>query len=315
MLGVLSITLPVFAVMAVGYVAVRYGPLTSITMKSLGEFTLLVTLPFALFNAVSTRSFAEVVNPSYLLTLAAGGLATQVLMRVIVRLQSVGPKRRALAVLSSATPNTAFLGFPIYLMVIPDHAGPVLAMNLLVENVLLNPIGLILLGRAESEGEVSPLRLMGRIGLSVIRRPLIIGLMAGFALVLLDVTPPDGVIRFTGLLGQAAAPIALVVVGGTLVGLNLKGDMGLASQMALVKLLVHPALVIGALALLAGAGLVQMGPELRTGLILTACLPTFSTLVLFAQEAGHEGLASIALMLCTCLSFVTVNLALLLLAG
>ncbi len=68
-------------------------------------------------------------------------------------------------------------------------------------------------------------------------------------------------------------------------------------------------------ALLAGAGLVQMGPELRTGVILTACLPTFSTLVLFAQEAGHEGLASIALMLCTCLSFVTVNLALLLLAG
>ena len=142
MLDVLSITLPVFAIIVVGYLVVRFGPLTRGTMKALGDFTMMVSLPCALFVAVASRDFAEVVNVDYLLTLALAGVATQAVMWTILRLQGTGPKRRGLAVLAAATPNTAFIGFPIFLLVIPEYAGPVVAMNLLVENVVLTPIGL-----------------------------------------------------------------------------------------------------------------------------------------------------------------------------
>lgn len=311
LLDVLSITLPIFAVMVVGYVVVRYGPLTRATMKALGDFTMLVSLPCALFVAVSTRDFAEVVNLNYLLTLGLAGVATQAIMWLMVRLQPTGPKRRGLAVLGSATPNTAFLGFPIFLMVIPDHAGPVVAMNLLIENIVLTPVGLTVLGRADAEGQkVSQLRLLGRILLSVIRRPLIIGLLLGFAVVLLRIAPPSEVMRFADLLGQAAAPVALVVIGGSLFGLNLRGDLSLAAQIAGVKLLVHPAMVVLMLTLLTTLGITTLGPELTMGLILTSCMPMFAIFVLFGQESGHEGLASLALLIATVLSFVTVNIAL-----
>ena len=149
MFDILSITLPIFAIILVGYVVVRFGPLTSGHMRALGEFTMLVSLPCALFHAVATRSFGEVVNPSYLITLALAGLASQATIWTVVRFQNVGPMRRALGVLSAATPNTAFLGYPIFLLVIPEHAGPVVAMNLLIENLLLTPIGLLLIGRAD----------------------------------------------------------------------------------------------------------------------------------------------------------------------
>jgi len=311
---VLSITLPIFAVMLVGYLVVRFGPLTRATMKALGDFTMLVTLPCALFVAVASRDFAEVVNLNYLITLALAGVATQAVMWGVLRVQGTGPKRRALAVLASATPNTAFIGFPIFLLVIPEHAGPVVAMNLLIENILLTPIGLIILGRAGAEGEqVSQLRLLGRILLSVIRRPLIIGLGLGFAVVLTGLRVPGEVMRFADLLGQAAAPIALVVIGGSLFGLNLRGDLGLASQITAVKLLVHPALVVATLTVLTMLGITTLGTELTMGLILTATLPMFAIFVLFGQEAGHEGLASLSVMIATVLSFVTVNLALMLL--
>lgn len=311
LLDVLSITLPIFAVMLVGYLVVRFGPLTKATMKALGDFTMLVTLPCALFTAVASRDFAEVVNFNYLLTLGLAGAVVQLITWGLLRVRGVGPKRRALAVLGSATPNTAFLGFPIFLLVIPDHAGPVVAMNLLIENILLTPIGLILMGRADGAGQsVSEWRLFGRILLSVIRRPLIIGLMLGFAVVLVGIEPPDEVMRFTSLLGQAASPVALAVIGGSLFGLNLRGDLSLAALITAVKLLLHPTLVIGMLTLLTALGIANLGPELTIGIVLTACLPMFAIFVLFGQEAGHEGLASLALFVATVLSFVTVNIAL-----
>ena len=66
MLGILSITLPVFAVIAVGYIAARFGPFPPSKMKALGDFTMLVALPCALFYAVASRDFSEVLNVSYL---------------------------------------------------------------------------------------------------------------------------------------------------------------------------------------------------------------------------------------------------------
>ncbi|EAQ01120.1 auxin efflux carrier family protein [Pseudooceanicola batsensis HTCC2597] len=315
MFEVLAVTLPVFAVIAVGYGVVRFGPFSRDTMRALGDFTMTVTLPCALFTAVAGRDFGEVVNLSYLVTLALAGVATQLVMFAAARLQGAGPKRRALSVLAAATPNTAFLGYPIFLIVIPEHAAPVVAMNLLIENIVLTPIGLTLLGGAREDGaeRVPPLRLAGQIVLSVLKRPLIIGLLLGFGVVLTGVESPAVLERFTGLLGQAAAPVALAVIGGSLFGLNLQGDLTLAGLIAFVKMIVHPAAVVVMYGVLASAGWVALPDPLRIGLILTACMPMFAIFVLFGQEAGHEGLASLALLIGTCLSFVTVNVALLLL--
>ena len=299
--------------MLVGYLSVRYGPLTRQTMKSLGEFTMAVSLPCALFTAVSTRNFAEVVNLNYLLTLGLAGSLTQLVTWAVVGLIGTGPKRKALAVLAAAMPNSVFLGFPIFLMVIPDHAGPVVAMNLLIENIVLIPVGMILLARADeaSQGETA-LRVIGRSFVTMLKRPLIIGLLLGLAVVVLGITPPEEVVRFTSLLGQASAPLALVVIGGSLFGLNLKGDLTLATLIAAAKMVVHPVLILAMLSLLTTLGVVTLGPELTLALLLTGALPTFSIFVLFAQEAGHEGLASLALLIATVFSFVTINATLIL---
>lgn len=314
MLTVLSLTFPIFAIILVGYLVVRFGPLTKQTMRALGDFTMTLTLPCAVFHAVASRDFSEVLNPNYLLTLTLAAFATQWLTWSALLVNGTGPKRRALAFLASATPNSAFLGYPILLAVIPDHAGAVLAMNLLIENLVLTPIGLLVLGRADvGEGRSKGLRLLGEILLSVIRRPLIIGLALGFLLVLFGISLPDAVMRSTDILGQAASPVALIVIGGSLFGLNLRGDIKLASLIAGVKLLLHPAMVVLMLTVLGGLGLVAMDRDLTIGLLLTACLPMFSIFAFFGQEAGYEGLASLSVLMGTLLSFVTLNIALIVL--
>lgn len=315
MIDVLFVTLPVFAVILLGYGIVRYGPFTRATMHALGDVTLSVTLPLALFHAVAGRDFAEVINLSYLLTLAIAGVATQLVMWVAVGLQGAGPKRRAMSLLGAATPNSALLGYPVFLLVLPEHAAPIVAMNLLIENFLLTPIGLTVLGSArEDDGPRGALwrTAAAAIG-SVLRRPLIIGLALAMACVVLGIRVPLVVDRFAGLVGQAAAPVSLIVIGGSLVGLNLRGEISLALLISAVKMIVHPAMIVAVFALLSAAGIAVLSPELRVAIMLTGALPMFAIFVLFGREAGHEGLASLSVAISTCASFVTVNLVLYLL--
>ena len=60
---------------------------------------------------------------------------------------------------------------------------------------------------------------------------------------------------------------------------------------------------------LAGFG-VTLPPDLAMAVVVTAALPMIAVYSVFAQEAGHAGLASLAQVGATALSFVTLNLLL-----
>jgi hypothetical protein len=72
------------------------------------------------------------------------------------------------------------------------------------------------------------------------------------------------------------------------------------------KLVLHPLLALGVLAV-AGAGL---SPELQACLLIACAVPMLGVYPIFAQEQGMEGLASLALLMTTAMSFFTLSLAL-----
>ncbi|MEJ2037244.1 MAG: hypothetical protein P8X69_14905 [Maritimibacter sp.] len=53
-----------------------------------------------------------------------------------------------------------------------------------------------------------------------------------------------------------------------------------------------------------------LSDDLRIAVILAAAMPMFTIYTVFSQEAGHEGVASIALLGATAASFLTLNLLL-----
>lgn len=309
MTAILTLTFPIFAIIAVGYFTVRRGVFDPGSLKTMGDFVMLIALPMLLFRATATLQISELLNPSYLAILAVGSLATQSLAWGLTWAQGMGPARRGMAVLGAATPNSAFLGYPIIASVLPDHAAPILAMNLLIENFVLTPVGLTLIAFANSDRSSRPALapFLGKLALSVLRRPLIIGLILGVGTVLAGIEIPAWLDRFCGLLGGAASPIALFVIGGSLVGLPMAGNVSLAVQISAVKLIGHPALVFGAGMVLVALGLPDPGGSLRIGLLLSAALPMFSIYTLFAREVGYEGIASMALVIATTAAFVTLN--------
>lgn len=65
--------------------------------------------------------------------------------------------------------------------------------------------------------------------------------------------------------------------------------------------------------LLTGIGAVALPPDLRLAAILSAAVPILALFPVLNEGTGHEGLASLSVMMATLASFVTLTLALALL--
>ncbi len=306
MLDILSITFPIFAVIAIGYGAVRVGVFQPADMKPLGKFVLDIALPALLFTAVATRPASEILNWGYLAAYAGGGLATIAVMLIWLRLTGVGPARRAIGAMGASCPNSGFVGYPVMLLLFPDLAGVVLALNFLAENVLLIPLNLLLLEMSRDRASKSVPKLIGALMLALLKRPMVIGLALGFAVSLSGVAVPDTALRLLDILAGAAIAVSLFVIGGSLVGLPMQGNRMLAGQIALGKLVLHPALTFAALAALPMIGL-SLTPQMATALILSAAMPMFGIFTVIAQDYGHEGLASLAMLATTASAFITLT--------
>lgn len=279
-------------------------------MKVLGKYVLNIALPALLFNAVASRDLGDVLNLGYLLVFALGGLLTVAVVFLWFTLQSIGPARRAIAVMGSSCPNSGFVGYPVMLLVFPDLAGIVLALNMVVENVLLIPLSLMLLEASRDRQGKSLLRIAGSILLGVLRRPMVIGLLLGVAVMLSGLAVPLMITRLMDVLAASSSAIALFVIGGSLVGLPVMGQRALAVQIVIGKLFVHPAMTALVLLLLSLAGLPLLTGDMAVAVVLSTAMPMFGIYTLLAQDYGHEGIASLALLGATAGAFVTLSVLL-----
>ncbi len=307
MTAILGITFPIYATIAIGYGLVRFAGFRDRDMRVLGTYVMNVALPALLFSTLAGRDFAQIFHPGYVLCFLAGGLATIALAYLWFTLTAIDPARRALAVMGSSCPNSGFVGYPIILLALPQSAGIVLALNLLVESLVLIPICLVLIDAARGPAQTGWARRIGGIFLGVLRRPLMIGLLAGLIVSLTGATVPAALHSLVSMLAASAAALSLIAIGGALVGLPLRGNRALAAQIAAGKLLLHPALVALAALILPALGLVALPADLHAAVILSAAMPMFGIYVVLAQEQGLQGAASIAMLAATSGGFFTIS--------
>jgi predicted permease len=307
MIQILAITFPIYAALALGYLVVWKGWFSAGDMRVLGRYVLNIALPALIFSAVAARSPVQVFQPGYVLAYALGGLGTIALSYTLFSLRGTDPKRRALGVMGSTCPNNAFVGYPIMLLAFPDQAGIILALNLLVENLLLVPLCLVLVELAGNGADQSIWARLRRILLDLARMPMLIGLALGLLVSLIGLPLPGPAMRFIDMLAVSAGAVSLLVIGGSLVGLPLHGNRSLAAQISASKLLLHPALVALAAALLLALGVITLTPELHSAVILSAAMPMFGIYTVLAQRQGLEGAASLAMLTGTSLAFVTLT--------
>ena len=313
MLTVIAITLPIFLVVGLGFVTTKLGLFSVPDMRIFGRFVISIALPALLFNALAKRDVAEVFDPGFMGLYAGASLLVMALAYLWFHvLRGLPLDRAGICIMGAACSNSGYMAFPILLLAFPERAPSVLAMSLMVENLLMIPVALSLIAIGKGKGtRLGPM--LGGIARDLLRRPLILALIAGLAWSLLKLPLPEAVDRGLTMISTSSVALALFVIGGSLAGIALRGNLALAGQIAFGKLLLHPAMGLLVLGLAAVLGGPVLAPDLRACLLIACAVPMLGVYPIFAQEQGMEGLASLALLISTALSFFTLSIALALL--
>lgn len=313
MLDILGITFPVFATIAIGFALVRGGIFAPADMQVLGKFAVNIGLPATMFLAVASRDLSEITQFGYIGIYAASGLATIAIAVLWPRLLGAPDHVRAVAPMGSSCPNSTFVGFPIMLLAFPDFATLGLTLHVLAEMFILIPVSLILMDLLDSKHEVTPSRVLAII-LGVLKMPMMIGLLAGLIVSTLNIPLPGPVDRLVAMLAGSLAAVALIMIGGSIAGRSLKGEIGHAALISVGKTVLQPALAALIAGAAIGAGLVQLDPDMHSALILSAGMPVIGVYPVFAQRAGGEAVAAAVVFATTLSAFITLNVLLWLLA-
>jgi len=307
---VIAITLPIFLVVGLGFGVTRAGLFSVPDMRIFGRFVISIALPALLFNAIAKRDVAEVFDAGFMGIYALASLLVMAVSYLwFHRAQAMPLDRAGICMMGTACSNSGYMAFPILLLAYPDLAPKVLAMSLMVENLLMIPVVLTLIAIGRGKGAGVGAMILG-IARDLLRRPLILALIAGLVWSVLKLPIPEVFDRGLTMISTAAVALALFVIGGSLAGIALRGNVALAGQIVLGKLVLHPAMGLLVLVVFAGLGGPTLSADLQACLLIACAVPMLGVYPIFAQEVGLEGLASLAMLAATMMSFFTLSLVL-----
>jgi malonate transporter and related proteins len=311
-LPILLVTFPFFALVLAGFVAGQQGWLPLEAIPGLNGFVLYFALPCMLYRFGAGLPIAELLNASVLLPYLLCALVMVGFAVAISFNARIGWKDASLGALVAAFPNTGFMGVPLIVALLGTAAaGPAIitiVVDLLVTSSLC--IALSTLDGADEHGASKALKnaLKG-----IAKNPMPWAILLGALSSALQLELPKPMAQTLGMLADAASPVALFTIGAVLARSHILTALGHAEPlkwgdylpMALLKLIVHPLLV-----LLVGSSAIYLGLPLGkfalTVMVLVAALPSASNVAMLAErfEADSGRIARIILVT-TAAAFLT----------
>lgn len=300
MLAIFALTLPIYLLIALGYAATRLRYLEADDLRAAGRLVLRIAMPALIFLALSQAPIGDTLRWDFVAAYGAGSALVFALGYGIVRQVLRQPRpRAALEALGMACSNSAYIGMPIAALAVGDLALQAFVMTMLVENIVIIPAAVIL---AEAAGGGSAASALRRIAAGMVRNPLLLAVLAGVGASLGGFVPPVPVGKVLALLAPIAAPVALLAIGAAVSDLPRGGFGGAAvARVVTGKLIAHPLAVAAALMLTGVTG------DFLVAGVLIAAAPMISIYALFGMRWGAEGMAAMALIAATVVSFPTVS--------
>ncbi|MHA7850849.1 AEC family transporter [Roseovarius sp.] len=294
-------TLPFFLVVGLGYGSGRTGFFTEAATAWLTKFVFYFALSAMLFRFSANLSFAEVFDWTFVAAYLWGTAFVYLIATLVAFLRRLSIEETAIEAQCAAIGNTGFLGVPMLTLLLGQAAiGPVmlvLAVDLIVFGSLV-----VILVTGSRDGRMN-LGILRTVGLGLVKNPMIVSIVLGFAWSGLRLPIPDPMNQFLSILGGAATPGALFAIGASLASKSAERPM-VAGWLSFCKLVLHPAFVA-----LAALVLFPVEPFAAAVMISAAALPVAGNVYILAQHyrvAPHRVSASI--LISTAGAVVTVSL-------
>lgn len=271
----------------------------------LGRLIVLVTMPALVVGILADARLDSALLPA-LVAHAAGLLVALVLAVRLVRALGGARPAQGAAGLTAAFSNTGFLGVPFVLALLPGAraaATTAVILDTVNTTILLLTLGVAFataMGRTDPAGRGPGL---ATTALRISRQPLILAAALGLCLGAMNIPVPPAIAGTLTRVGESTPTLAFLTIG---LGLDLGALRGQAlpvAGIALLKLLVAPAVAAAVLLALGIHG------EVAQTAVLQAAMPTAVISSIIAADAGCDGrLAAAAAVITTLLALITLPL-------
>lgn len=269
---ILTIVLPLFAVVAVGFLYARrhrpdMGAATALNMD--------VFVPALVFSALASKdadlgAYGPLALAGLLLVLGSGLLAWPIARAAGVAARTFVPPMMFV--------NSGNMGIPLLVLAFGEQAMPAAVVLFLIENFLHFSLGTRMLDR-------------GADLLGMLRTPVMLACLVGLAVNLAGLAPPPVIALPLEMLGQVAVPLMLFTLGVRLTDVDLSDW-----RVGLLGSVVRPVVgVVLAWVIVAGLALPPAQSEI---LLVFGALPPAVLNYVFAERYGQEPerVASIVLL-------------------
>ena len=299
----LEIVLPLFLLMAVGYVIKLTGLMNETSVKQTNKVIFKIFLPLLVFCNIYNTELAESFD-SHLLLYAVAGVAIQfVLSLCLAVLTEKENSRRGVMLQGMFRSNFVLFGIPISTALFGETAAGLASILIAVIIPMYNVLAVVSLEIFNGKRPN-----VGKILVGIITNPLIIASAVGILFVALRIPLPTPIYDTVSDLGSIATPLAFVILGASFSF----GDVGRYVKELFVvlstKLLVFPALFLG-IALLLGF----RGAPLAVLLTVFGAPIAVSSFTMAQQMGGDDKLAGQLVVFSSILSIGTMFLIIFLL--
>jgi hypothetical protein len=297
---VLGAVLPVFGLVACGYLAGRFHIVTQASSLALNQFVYAFALPAMLFVAVYRGSLEEILSGFFLLAVIGATLATAVAGFFLSHAAGSRPAESTMRALNASFANTGYLGIPLVSVAYGERAALPAALATVATNIVSFALAIVCLELFVNPRRGGVRRALG----GVARSPLIWPIALAFVLVALEVKIPLPAERFASLLAAAAGPCALFAIGLFVSQLSIRAGAASSWQTSVLKLVLHPLLMAAA-----AFWILPVDPFWAKIAVVCAALPLGATALVLAQRYKLlEAETSTGAVISTAASVVTVSL-------
>ncbi len=277
-----DLILPVFAVILTGWIVGYTGYLSRALSDALIHFAYNIAMPALLIVTIAQEPGHSLINWRFLVAFGGGSLLCFIVVFGIMSLRGSGSLAgRTMHGMAASMTNTGFVALPVLQAIYGQHAVLPAAIATVFVAVVMFPLAVVLLeiGQRDVHGSRTPAMVTMK---HIVLNPMVISTLIGMLLSVLGLRMPGPVTAYLRIFADALTPCALFAIG---LGLSLEGlraNLGRASLLSAVKLVIMPLIVYG-LSILLG-----LDPLYTIAAVICAAVPTAKTVYILAGEYHCE---------------------------
>ena len=306
----LSLALPLFSLVLIGYVVMRFSGWPKSVSDGLTLFVFNLAVPVMLFRLMSdSTKRLSFVDYRLLVAFFGGCLIVFVIGRIVSwKFFGLDGVSQSVFGLGCVYSNGVLLGLPLVKMTFGDAAIPSAALVIVFNALILLTVTTVNIEWAK-HGHLS-LRDIARTARGVLMSPIIFSIILGALFGWAGFSLPESVDIPAGMISQTSTPLALIALGMGLSEYGIGNELRLSSTVCLIKLLVSP-FFVWCLAWMLGIPAM----ETQVVVLLAAVATGASVFLMSRQHKVMEGPIASSLILSTLLAAITIPLILSLLGN